>query len=154
MRRSTTPFRIPLGNHGGRDSYLEPDGRPLIIEKSDNGVFRANLYLLREIDLNTEPLTSPTSRASWQRKFERYKIFFDNKLYQRHYGFHSCLVLVVTTSEQRMQALLSMNPPSHFLFRVEPNHARAPHFPAPGDWILTTPWKRAAASDFYLNDPK
>lgn len=148
------PFRIPLGTSVGRDPYLEPDGRPLIVEKRDNGVFRANLYLLKEIDLNTEPLTSPTARASWQRKFGRYKIFFDDRIYSRHYGFRSCHVLVVTTSEQRMHALLRMNPPSHFLFRVEPNHARAPHFPAPGDWILTTPWKRANAADVWLNDPR
>jgi hypothetical protein len=152
-RLSSTPFRIALGTHAGREVFVEPDGRPLIIEKSRQGDFR-NLYILKEIDLNTEPLTSSTSRASWQRKFERYQMFIDAKRYQSHYGFTSCLVLVVTTSEQRMNALLAMNPPSHFLFRVEPNHARAPHFPAPGGWIVTTPWKRANAPDFYLSEPK
>jgi Replication-relaxation len=153
-RLSPFPFRVPLGTQAGRDQYLEPDGRPLIVEKRDATAFRCNLYLLKEIDLNTEPLTSSTARASWQRKFERYKLFFDNKLYERHYGFHSCLVLVVTTSEQRMQALLDMNPPSYFLFRTEPNHARAPHFPKPNADMMTEPWKRAAETDFCLNDPK
>lgn len=152
-RLSASPFRIPLGTHAGRELFLEPDGRPLIIEKSNGSSFR-NLYILKEIDLNTEPLTSSTSRASWQHKFERYQMFFDGRRYHFHYGFNSCLVLVVTTSEQRMRALLDMNPPPHFLFRVEPNHARAPHFPAPSDWILTTPWKRAQAPDFFLNDPR
>lgn len=152
-RNAAHPFRIPLGvQQHGKDLVLEPDGRPVIIEKSDNGVFRKNLYLLKEIDLNTEPLSSSNDRASWQRKFERYKIFFDNKLYATHYGFSSCLVLVVTTSEQRLRALLAMQPPAYFLFRVEPNHARAAHFPAPSGSMVTEPWRRAGVFDFFLDN--
>lgn len=154
-RDAEHPFRILLGRQQhNKDLVLEPDGRPIIIEKSDNGVFRKNLYLLKEIDLCTEPLTSSNDRASWQRKLERYKVFFDNRLYATHYGFSSCLVLVVTTSLQRMNAMLALNPPSYFLFRAEPNHARAPHFPAPSGWMVTQPWRRAQASDFCLNDPR
>lgn len=153
-RHAEHPFRIPLGRHvHNKELFLEPDGRPLIIEKSDNGVFRKNIYLLKEIDLSTEPLTSATDRASWQRKLQRYKMFFDGKLYAAHYGFSSCLVLVVTTSEQRMNAMLAMKPPPYFLFRVEPNYARAPRFPAPGGWMVTEPWRRAGAAEFYLNNP-
>lgn len=153
-RYAEHPFRIPLGEHKqGKELVLEPDGRPLIIEKSDNGVFRKNLYLLKEIDLNTEPLSSSSDRAAWARKFERYEIFFRKKLYQSHYGFSSCLILVVTTSAQRLNALLAMRPPAYFLFRCEPNHARAPRFPAPGGWVLTQPWRRANATDVNLSDP-
>ena len=51
-RNAEHPFRIPLGRkQHNKDLFLEPDGRPIIIEKSDNGVFRKNLYLLKEIDL-------------------------------------------------------------------------------------------------------
>ena len=153
-RFSQHPFRIPLGRHQhNKETVLEPDGRPIIVETSDHGVFRKNLYLLKEIDLNTEPLTSANERASWQRKLERYKLFFEQKLYASHYGFHSCLILVITTSEQRLRALLAMSPPSYFLFKVEPNHARAPHFPDPSGRMLTEAWKRAGAPDFHLNNP-
>lgn len=97
------PHLIPLN-----DSHLHPDGAPFCIL---NNKTLAHVNYIDEIDRDTEPLSSTKKRRTIEEKFERYKEFYKDRVWQKHYGFKNCMVRWFTTSESRMHAMMRIAEP-------------------------------------------
>ena len=93
-----TSITIPLAR-----ARLKPDGRPIALKGR-----KRNLYLLKEIDRATEPLTSAAARRTITEKLSHYREFMKRTLYTKHFGFPNCMVLFITTSEARMHGMMQL----------------------------------------------
>ena len=142
---STEPHAITL-----RDGKLVPDGKPFAIRNGD----RWRFILGKEIDRVTEPLVTAHARRSIRQKFECYAECFERRIYQTHYGFPNALVLFVTTSPSRMNAMMDLcleviGPCSYLLFTHTKDWAREPHFPSPNGAMLG-PYERVGHPPLHL----
>jgi len=91
------PHRIPLLNEHSKGDVL-----PFMLRKNDRDL----AVLTIEIDRHTEPRTSSTNRRTIEQKLKHYQEIFKRKLWRTHYGFPNSIVIFLTISQPRMNAIM------------------------------------------------
>lgn len=142
---SAEPHAIPL-----KSGAIIPDGKPFAIRRGSQWRFILGV----EIDRGTEPLATGSARRSIKQKLERYAECFNDRVFTSHYGFPNSLVLLVTTSPERMKSMMTLTESvigacSYLLFTHTSDWALAPRFPPPNGDLLG-PFERVGHPPLHL----
>lgn len=143
------PHLIPLPD----DKHLLPDGDPFRIHHKPTD---QNKNIIDEYDRDTEPLTTTKARRNIEEKYHHYRVFFDEKIYETHYGFTNCMLRIVTTNKPRMHAMMRLyeklyGPCKHILFDWMPDPFLAVSYPEASGRAFETAYQRVGYEPYYLN---
>jgi hypothetical protein len=139
-QRSHTPFRLPVPSGGS----LVPDGL-FGIEYALDGAKRYRFFAL-EADRGTMPIQrSKPGQTSYLGKIAAYREITSQQVHKAHWGIPNLLVLTVTTSEARMQAMMAglgndVGSNASFLFKAITGADLA----RPANHLLFKIWDRAS----------
>ena len=167
------PFDIPTSVsyafHGGTQTSnkaLSPDAL-FGISHPD----RAPRFYALEADRDSEPVyRSNLEQTSWLRKLLQYlEVMHSQSLsyqgraarmprYQEHFHIANLTLLVVTTNEAHMRAIMELlmelthgKGHQHILFRTMPSLASLETAPPPTPFILDTEWQRAGHPPIFID---
>ncbi len=135
-RQAANPLRIPVDG-----TALIPDAL-FGLEYPDG---RKRRFAL-ELDRGTEPQhRSGAQRNTVQKKLSHYPTVYERGRHQHHWGFPRFVVLMLTTSEQRVQTMRSRIPrwPALFLFKAQPDLGAFWEVPTFRPELFETPWTGA-----------
>ena len=119
-------------------------------------------FFVLEADRATEPATSKNlDRKSFKRNLLQYREYVGRGRFQEHLRLTSpLLVLNVTTSQQRLEKMLSVSKalpdgagPNYMLFQTCDAFGSVFRPPNPLEHLLSGPWKRAGQTDFLIVSP-
>ena len=147
-RASGRPFRLPVPSGG----YLVPDGL-FGIEYAQDGK-KAYRFFSLEADRGTMPVArSKPGQTSYLGKVAAYREIIARQAHKTHWGIPNLLVLTVTTSETRMQAMLAglgddINSNATLLFKA----ITAADLTRPANHLLRKSWSRAGLHPLQIDE--
>jgi hypothetical protein len=147
-RASATPFRLPLPDGG----YIMPDG-VFGLEYASGGKTTYRFFAL-EADRGTMPIArSNHAQTSYLGKLAAYRTIIAHQTHKIFWGVSRLLVLTVTTSGLRMQAIMEAlngeaDDNAAFLFKA----VRASGYAEPASHLLTESWRRAGHVALSITD--
>jgi hypothetical protein len=139
-QRSNAPFRLPVPSGG----TLVPDGL-FGLEYSADGARKYRFFAL-EADRGTMPVQrSRPGQTSFLGKIAAYREIIKQQAHRAHWGIPNLLVLTVTTSEARMQAMMAglgndVGSNASFLFKA----ITGADLTRPANHLLFKFWDRAS----------
>jgi len=101
---------------------------------------------------------SRKTMLDFQKKIERYKAMYAQRVYKSHFDLPNCVSLFVTPDEKYMMRMIerakTVGLTNPCLFQCQPSLADAHRPPKPMPELLTTPWTRPSGVPFSLLEGK
>jgi len=148
--------KAPESTRQAERPFLMPSGRGAVVPDAIFGLeYRAkDRRTYRFFALEADRGTMPVSRrnvagTSFGGKLDAYSEIVRNRIHKAHLGIPNLLVLAVTTSEQRVAAMLECVQEGEAVFLFKAAGALLSSW----DGLLTGPWQRAGQPPLRIGEP-